>query len=102
MKTINKLILFAGLTGGLFSAAAGVAADDFATNVPAADTPSVAQPQTPQPPDSRTTDPPAPTPDAAPTTNTAHFPQHPASRMPIRALPLPNEVDHHGTHPPFL
>src|SRR5882762_8901936 len=91
MKTINKLILFAGLTGGLFSAAAGFAADDFATNVPAADAASVAQPQTPQPPDSGTTEAPAQTPsvqDTAAITNSADFAQNKGLRMNFRGVPL--------------
>jgi type II secretory pathway component GspD/PulD (secretin) len=91
MKTINKLILFAGLAGGLFAAAAGFAADDSPTNTPAADAAAVAQPQTPQPPDSGTTDAPAPTPsaqDTATITNSADFPQNKGLRMNFRGVPL--------------
>src|SRR5260221_311041 len=90
MKTINKLILVTGLAGGLFAAAAGFAVDDSATNAPApaADAGAVAQPQTPQPPDSGTTDAPAQTPDAAATTNSADFPQNKGLRMNFRGVPL--------------
>jgi len=100
MKTINKLILFAGLAGGLFAAVAGFAADDSATNAapaaPAAaaapvptpaDAGAVPQPQTPQPPDSGTTDAPA-TLDTATSTNSADFAQNKGLRMNFRGVPL--------------
>jgi type II secretory pathway component GspD/PulD (secretin) len=96
MKTINKLILFAGLAGGLFAAAATFAADDAATNaapaVPSAVAAPVATPAAdngaiPQPPDSGTTDAPAAL-DTATSTNSADFAQNKGLRMNFRGVPL--------------
>ncbi|MDB6066292.1 MAG: gspD 1 [Pedosphaera sp.] len=52
MKTINQLICLAGLSGGLFAATQGLAADDSATNAPAGEvrTQEANPVQTPQPP----------------------------------------------------
>ncbi len=102
MKPIHRLILLAGVAGGLFAAAAGFAADDAATNAPAAsatpaapaapaanatDATAAAQPQTPQPPDSGTTD--APAPDTTTiSTNSGDFAQDKGLRMNFRGVPL--------------
>src|SRR5260370_11405596 len=110
MKTIQKLTLLAGLSGGLFSAMSSLAADDSTTNAPAqavraGETNAVAATppdQTPQPPSTppdasvQSTPPAAGAPAqsatvAAPdvnTNNVADFPPDKGLRFNFRGVPL--------------